>query len=243
MPPPKVSPDHLVVSEVFGPTFQGEGPHAGQHAYFVRLGLCNLACTWCDTKWTWDWDNYDPDQELTIMTPADVFAAVWDLVPIGVPPSRIVISGGEPLIQQRALYSFVQTAAHAGFRMEIETAGTLQPSGDLIDWVDSWNVSPKLDHSGNAKNKRYKPSVLYEFTQLRTAFKFVVTHPSDLHEVEGIVEECDIPRYQVWIMPEGVTPESTLAHAQAVANDVLQRGWNLTMRQHVQLWPDIHRGR
>ncbi|MDQ3757733.1 MAG: 7-carboxy-7-deazaguanine synthase QueE, partial [Actinomycetota bacterium] len=35
----------LVVSEVFGPTWQGEGPSVGRTAAFVRLGRCNLACT------------------------------------------------------------------------------------------------------------------------------------------------------------------------------------------------------
>ena len=54
----------LVVSEVFGPTFQGEGPSSGQRAMFVRLGRCNLDCAFCDTAYTWDWTRYDPDAEL-----------------------------------------------------------------------------------------------------------------------------------------------------------------------------------
>ena len=50
----------LVVAEVFGPTFQGEGPSTGQRAGFVRLGRCNLDCSWCDTPYTWDWERFDP---------------------------------------------------------------------------------------------------------------------------------------------------------------------------------------
>lgn len=41
----------LLVSEVFGPTVQGEGKHCGRIAAFVRLGGCNLHCRWCDTPY------------------------------------------------------------------------------------------------------------------------------------------------------------------------------------------------
>ena len=54
----------LVISEVFGPTVQGEGPTIGRRAAFVRLGRCNLDCSWCDTPYTWDWERYDPKVEL-----------------------------------------------------------------------------------------------------------------------------------------------------------------------------------
>lgn len=42
----------LSVSEVFA-SIQGEGPHTGRPSVFLRLGLCNLECAWCDTKYTW----------------------------------------------------------------------------------------------------------------------------------------------------------------------------------------------
>jgi 7-carboxy-7-deazaguanine synthase len=61
---PTTTKPPLVVSEVFGPTIQGEGPHAGQRAAFVRLGGCNLTCTWCDTAYTWDARRYDLRAEL-----------------------------------------------------------------------------------------------------------------------------------------------------------------------------------
>ena len=53
----------LLVAELFGPTFQGEGPSAGQQALFVRLSRCNLSCRWCDTSYTWDWSRFDPHAE------------------------------------------------------------------------------------------------------------------------------------------------------------------------------------
>ncbi len=38
-----------LVKEIFGPTLQGEGSHAGRACVFLRFAVCNLACTWCDT--------------------------------------------------------------------------------------------------------------------------------------------------------------------------------------------------
>ena len=38
-----------LVKEMFGPTLQGEGAHAGRPCVFLRFAACNLACTWCDT--------------------------------------------------------------------------------------------------------------------------------------------------------------------------------------------------
>jgi 7-carboxy-7-deazaguanine synthase len=34
----------LVVSELFGPTLQSEGPSAGRLASFIRLSGCSLSC-------------------------------------------------------------------------------------------------------------------------------------------------------------------------------------------------------
>ena len=48
----------LKVSEIFA-SIQGEGPSAGAAAVFLRLAGCNLRCHWCDTKYTWDWQNYE----------------------------------------------------------------------------------------------------------------------------------------------------------------------------------------
>ena len=45
---------------------------------FLRLGICNLACDWCDTKYTWDWANYDYTKELKRMSRQEVFNELLD---------------------------------------------------------------------------------------------------------------------------------------------------------------------
>lgn len=221
----------LVVSEVFGPTIQGEGPSAGRRAGFVRLGRCNLSCRWCDTAYTWDWDRHDPAEELHAVPVPEVLARL-DAMGAGL----VVVTGGEPLLQQHHLPPLLEQARARGWRVEVETSGTIAPT--LADHlVDRYNVSPKLASSGVALGRRYRPEVLRRFREGgRAAFKFVVAEPSELDEVEAMVSECELS--PVWVMPEGTDAETVLARMRALAEAVIARGWNLTPRLHVLVWGD-----
>ncbi len=221
----------LVVSEVFGPTIQGEGPSAGRRACFVRLGRCNLSCRWCDTPYTWDWDRHDPAEELHTVPVADVLARL-DAMGAGL----LVVTGGEPLLQQHHLPPLLEGARERGWRVEVETSGTVAPRL-AHDLVDRYNVSPKLASSGMALRRRYRPEILHRFADGgRAAFKFVVAEPSELDEVEAMVAECGLS--PVWVMPEGTDAEVVLARLRALAEPVIARGWNLTPRLHVLVWGD-----
>ena len=221
----------LVVSEVFGPTWQGEGPSLGRRCGFVRLGRCNLACTWCDTPYTWDWERFDPAVELDRRTVTEVVSEL-DAMAI----DMVVISGGEPLLQQSHLPPLLAAAAERRWRIEIETAGTIAPS-DALDTVDRFNVSPKLANSGNPTDRRYKPDVLRAFEATgRAAFKFVACDDADLDEIAAVVSDCGLT--DVWVMPEGTDAAMVTERAHTLAPAVLERGWNFTTRLHVLLWGD-----
>lgn len=225
----------LVVSEVFGPTFQGEGPSLGRRAGFVRLGRCNLACSFCDTPYTWDWERHDPATELTRIEVSEIADRVRAMhVPL------VVVTGGEPLLQQTHLVEFL-AELHPSHAVEIETAGTLTPSDDLVALVTRFNVSPKLSNSGMPLERRYKPDALRALDRTgKTSFKFVATDEESLDEIAMIVDECALR--DVWVMPEGVTPDVVSKRGAELADAVLARGWNFTTRLHVLLWGD-ERGR
>jgi 7-carboxy-7-deazaguanine synthase len=225
----------LVVSEVFGPTVQGEGPSVGRAAGFVRLGRCNLACSWCDSRYTWDWDRYDPGTELRTVA-VDRVLSQLDGMGVGM----MVVTGGEPLIQQRHLPLLLEGAKERGWWVEVETSGTIAPELTPA-LVDRYNVSPKLANSGNDRSQRYRPQVLRAFRDTgRAVFKFVAQQPSDLEEVASMVAECDLE--PVYVMPEGTNAATVTARMQALAGPVVARGWNLTPRLHILLWGD-ERGR
>ncbi len=228
--------DELVVAEVFGPTFQGEGPSTGRRAGFVRLGRCNLDCSWCDTPFTWDWERFDPATELRRIT---VPAVLSDLAAMA--PEIVVITGGEPLLQQRRVVPLVQACAERGWPVEIETNGTIVPESPLIELVHQWNVSPKLANSGVPIERRLRPDALDALVASgRAVFKFVAASEADLDEVAELTTAHALR--PVWIMPEGTDPTVVLERARALAQPVLDRGWNLTSRLHVLLWGD-ERGR
>lgn len=219
----------LVVSEVFGPTFQGEGPSLGRTAAFVRLGRCNLACTWCDTSYTWDWSRHDPAVELRELPVDEVLAAIDAMGPVDL----VVVTGGEPLLQQSRLLPLLREIAGRPSVVEMETAGTISPSDELVELVGRFNVSPKLAHSGNPVDRRHKPEVLRAFQATGKAiFKFVVREPAELDEVAAFGVE------PVWIMPEGTDAATVAERMQRLAPAVLERGWRLTPRLHVLLWGD-----
>ena len=126
------------------------------------------------------------------------------------------------------------------WKVEVETAGTIVPD---LPGVTAFNVSPKLVHSGNDWHDSYKPDALSKFVQLpemghtKVNFKFVVQCVADLEEVGlSFVEPFSIPRESVYIMPEGITTEQITKTTQAIATDVVARGWNFTTRLHILVW-------
>jgi 7-cyano-7-deazaguanosine (preQ0) biosynthesis protein QueE len=228
--------DTLVVSEVFGPTVQGEGPSLGRRAGFLRLGRCNLDCSWCDTPFTWDWDRFDPAVELREQAVDEVVAEL-DAMAI----DRVVVTGGEPLLQQRRLAPFLAAAAERGWAVEVETNGTLAPTGTTARVVERFNVSPKLANSGVSLERRIVPDALAALLATgKAAFKFVATGPEDLDEIGAIVDAHGLT--PVWVMPEGTTPDAVLAGGRRLADAVVARGWSLSTRLHVLLWGN-ERGR
>jgi organic radical activating enzyme len=244
----------LRVSQIFGPTLQGEGSAAGQHCLFLRLFDCNLQCTWCDTAYTWaytdqraaktqsghKYEKLDPAYGLKEMSTEEVFGALEKLWPIYTHPTIVVVSGGEPMMQQGGLEPVLTELIHHGNKVHVETAGTIAPV-QLEGCVTQFNCSPKLESSGNRKSIRYKPEVLRELTSYNTWFKFVVTQDTreaDLTEVDDIVKEVGIDPRRVQLMPEGSTTEQNVTTARLIVDDVLARGYGLTMREHVLLWGD-----
>lgn len=229
-------PDTLVVSEIFGPTFQGEGPSAGERAGFVRLGRCNLTCAWCDTPYTWDWDRFDPTIELSHRRVGEILACV-DTMAVG----RVVVTGGEPLLQQRRLLALLDEFRERGLVVEVETNATIVPMPELVALVDRLNVSPKLTNSGVPTGRRLVPEALEALRASgKSIFKFVVEGPADLEEVQVLVDDFGL--HPIWIMPQATTLEGITRGLRDLADAVSARGWNLTSRLHVSLWGD-ERGR
>jgi organic radical activating enzyme len=228
--------DTLVVSEVFGPTVQGEGPSCGRRASFVRLGGCNLACSWCDTPYTWDAGRFDLRAQLTRQPVADVAARA-----LKGRPGLVVITGGEPLLhqQQPGWDKLLGLLVAGGAEIEVETNGTIAPDVHTARWVTRFNVSPKLSNTGDPASRRIRPAALAALLAPgKAACKFVCTHEGDVMQAAEVAPAHDIPPRLVWIMPEGTTPERLQQRLARIADPAICAGFNLTTRLHVCTWGD-----
>lgn len=228
----------LLVAETFGPTLQGEGPSCGQQALFVRLSRCNLSCPRCDTPYSWDWKRFDVLAETRRLTTPEILHWV-----LGHPTQLVVVTGGEPLLQQNLLVPLVTALAAAGRRLEVETNGTIAPIPMLTATVHRFNVSPKLSSFAAYADaeQRINPEALRALMATgRAVFKFVAASIADLDEIADLQRRFDLQ--PVWVMPEGTDSGRLLTVMRDLADEVIGRGWNLSTRLHVMLWGDT-RGR
>ena len=235
----------LAVSETFY-SHQGEGPSAGQSSIFLRLKGCNLTCggpntsksgvleegaTWrCDTIEVWKRGQsiaYD-----TIIE--DWIAKGWHHA------SRLVITGGEPLLHSKALDLFLplvkQKLPHLG--IEIETNGTLSFSKKSDPYIDQYNVSPKLHNSGMKKEKRILSNALKSFVQNpKSIFKFVLTSSDDYNEINhDFIDTFKIEAHRIWLMPAADNQSDLLKHSPHIAQLALDKHHHFSNRLHIMIW-------
>src|SRR5690606_3320521 len=140
---PVPSPGTYLVKEIFGPTLQGEGAHAGRACVFLRLAVCNLACSWCDT-------DFRPEGA-SRMSAAEITSRLIEHDRAG--SRRVIVTGGEPALQWDA--PLAAALRGAGFAIHMESNGT-RPLAAPVDWL---TVSPKPQfHQGRFSLAPLSPS-------------------------------------------------------------------------------------
>ncbi len=234
--------------EIFA-ALQGEGASAGRPCVFVRLSRCNLACEWCDTAYTWRFEgdnrphrdgvDFARAANQVTLEEADVAQRIAALG-ASMPFPRLVITGGEPLLQAPALVRMLDhLEALAGFYVEVETNGTVAPPEAIAHRVHQFNVSPKLAHSGNARDLAIRPEALAAFVASgRAWFKFVIASPDDIAEVAALAEAHHLPAPRILLMPEGRDSETLRTRMAWLARECLAHGYGLSDRLHIHLSGD-----
>jgi 7-cyano-7-deazaguanosine (preQ0) biosynthesis protein QueE len=228
----------LAINEVYGPTYQGEGRSAGKPVMFIRTAGCNLACVFCDTPQTWNWigtnfqhpNKFDPRKEVHKMVAQQVFD---QLVALSPGTRAVVVSGGEPLLQQHELIPLLTILRQNNYWIEVETNGTIAPIDSVIALVNQFNCSPKLTNSGpdNPLNKREVAQSLITLASLPTAtFKFVIVTNEDQIEVMDLITRYKL--HDVYLMAEGKTRAEQLARQDNVCV--------LCEQLHVHFSPRLH---
>ena len=174
-------------------TIQGEGFHSGKPAYFIRLGGCDVGCSWCDAKYTWNPLSHPLVATDEIVERAASFEA-----------QAIVITGGEPLLYP---LDYLTERLHAhGLEIFLETSGSHPLSGEF-DWIC---LSPK----------RKQPPLAEAFAAA-SELKVIIETEEDLRWAEECAakagERCMLFMQPEWSRSEQMTPtivEYVKAHPQ-----------------------------
>ena len=174
-------------------TIQGEGFHSGKPAYFIRLGGCDVGCSWCDAKYTWNPLSHPLVATDEIVERAASFEA-----------QAIVITGGEPLLYP--LDYLTQRLHEYGLEIFLETSGSHPLSGEF-DWIC---LSPK----------RKQPPLAEAFAAA-SELKVIIETEEDLRWAEEcatkVGERCMLFMQPEWSRSEQMTPtivEYVKAHPQ-----------------------------
>ena len=222
-------------------TLQGEGPSLGAPAVFLRLSLCNLHCQWCDTPYTWNWEKtpwhhqdgvkFSKVGQIIELTAAEIAPLVSQYH-----CDRLVLTGGEPLLQQEELVELLQLLPEIPF-IEVETNGTQIPANALREKVTHFNVSPKLSNSGMDEKLRLNLDALQILASLPGAIlKFVICNQTDLDEVRELQARLQLPSNRIHLMPEGRDPASLQTRSLWLADICRDHGYRFSPRLHVLLW-------
>lgn len=212
----------LLVSEIFH-SLQGESTRAGRRCAFVRLSGCNLACSWCDTRYSFE----EGGRELTIAM------IVEALRPYRAKLAEV--TGGEPLLQPAAPELCAVLAAE-GYEVLVETNGSLDIS--VLPYPVARIMDLKTPSSGMADRNR-----LENFVHLRRGdeVKLVITDRMDYEWAKAIVTDASYPAGVVETLFSPVLGRLAPADlAGWIVDDKLDARLNLQI--HKFIWPGVDRG-
>lgn len=174
----------MKVVEIFE-SIDGEGKRAGLPTTFIRLFGCNLNCSYCDTRYGCEGDNYEIMSIRNILDRLELYGT-----------NSVTITGGEPLIHP-GINQLIDLLAREGYWVNIETNGS-QYIGHL---PANPNVFVTMDYKCPCSGMQDKMCLANLRTlSTKDVLKFVVGSPEDLVCALSILEEYK-PSAQVYFSP------------------------------------------
>ncbi|MBA6264606.1 MAG: 7-carboxy-7-deazaguanine synthase QueE [Colwellia sp.] len=215
------------INELFE-TIQGEGAFTGQPSIFIRLQGCPVACSWCDTKHTWD-INLEDEVNASAMLTKKAESQTWSALSVeailavitdkGYQAKHIVITGGEPAMVD--LLPLCQALENQGFSCQLETSGTFELKVSEQCWV---TVSPKVNMKGGYK-------ILNSAMLRANEIKHPVATEQHIDDLKALLTEHNIVDTQVYLQPISQKERAT---ALAIKS-CIENNWRLSVQVHKYL--------
>lgn len=209
----------------FFETIQGEGAFTGQPSIFIRLQGCPVACSWCDTKHTWETKSdleiaskdllakREETEQWSSLTVEQMLALVKQQ---GYQAKHIVITGGEPCMED--LTALCVGFEAEGYSCQIETSGTFEVRTTQHCWV---TVSPKINMKGGYK-------VLKSALERANEIKHPVATEQHVDDLKALLSEHQIVDKQIYLQP---ISQKTRATELAIAT-CIENNWRLSIQVH-----------
>ena len=232
--------DLIRVSEIFGPTIQGEGALIGQPTVFVRTGGCDYRCEWCDSLHAVD------SAYRATWAPMTADAVMTEVARLsGDRPLMVTLSGGNPAIQP--LGPVIELGRARGYRFALETQGSV--ARDWFADLDMLVLSPKPPSSGMAVDWPAFEACVDAGQEARKVLKIVIFDETDYQWAREVAGRY--PALPLYLQPGNHTPpppedDSAVvdqggidARMRWLVDRVVGDGWftaTVLPQLHVTLW-------
>jgi 7-carboxy-7-deazaguanine synthase len=220
------------ISEIFGPTIQGEGAQIGRPTVFVRTGGCDSRCSWCDTPYA-VLPAYK--HEWSPMSASDILDRVSDLT--GGTPILVTLSGGNPALQPCG--DLIDLGHERGFTFTLETQGTAARS--WMNRLDHLCLSPKPPSSGMPPNMPALDACMLAAAPADVSLKVVVFDDADFEFARSVAARY--PRVRMFLQvgnEVGVSDTAALLDSlRTLTQRVAQARWHdvtVLPQLHTLLW-------
>jgi len=209
----------------FFETIQGEGSFTGQPSIFIRLQGCPVACSWCDTKHTWD-VNLEDSVSTEAMASKTEETTQWANMSVddilswvktqGYQAKHIVITGGEPAMVD--LTPLCEGFEAQGYSCQLETSGTFEIQVTDKCWV---TVSPKINMKGGYK-------ILNSALNRANEIKHPVATEHHVDELTHLLNEHKITNTPIYLQPISQKQRAT----ELAIETCIKNNWRLSIQVH-----------
>jgi len=216
---------------------QGEGPHVGASTLFVRLGVCDLRCRWCDSPHTWRAADVC---RIQLARGSSAFREIANPVPVAAIARAaealdlarhafVSLTGGEPLLQPEVVRALAEALRGRGPRIHLETHGLADEAlARVVEVVDVVAMDWKLASDVRREGESFQdPSA--DFHDEHEAFlrvarrapevfvKIVITASSGDEEVLEAARRIARVDPQVLLVLQPVTPRGPVTERPSAA--------------------------